>query len=229
MEFIITTIITVVITIILKLIFDYNMKVLKNIGKDEELDEIAKKYPSNIEMCKSYLKMLENEKVKIEENKDSEASLYIAVTDKISIANISNTYTRIQTIAHECLHSIQDRKMLMFNFVFSNIYIIYFLGICVLGILNLLPNKMLFLNIFLIFSFAYYIVRAYLENDAMIKARYLAKEYIEKNNYSTEQEGSKLVEGFDKINRIGIKCINYNLFLGIVIKLIVFYIICIIR
>ena len=229
MEFIITTIITVVITVILKFIFDYNMKILKNIGKDEELDEFAKKYPSNIEMCKSYLKMLGNEKVKIEENKDSEASLYIAVTDKISIANISNTYTRIQTIAHECLHSIQDRKMLMFNFVFSNIYIIYFLGICVLGILNLLPNKMLFLNIFLIFSFAYYIVRAYLENDAMIKARYLAKEYIEKNNYSTEQEGSKLVEGFDKINRIGIKYINYNLFLGIVIKLIVFYIICIIR
>ena len=229
MEFIITTIITVVITVILKFIFDYNMKILKNIGKDEELDEIAKKYPSNIEMCKSYLKMLGNEKVKIEENKDSEASLYIAVTDKISIANISNTYTRIQTIAHECLHSIQDRKMLMFNFVFSNIYIIYFLGICALGILNLIPNKMLFLNIFLIFSFAYYIVRAYLENDAMIKARYLAKEYIEKNNYSTEQEGSKLVEGFDKINRIGIKCINYNLFLGIMIKLIVFSIICIIR
>lgn len=229
MEFIITTIITVVITVILKFIFDYNMKVLKNIGKDEELDEIAKKYPSNIEMCKSYLKMLGNEKVKIEENKDSEASLYIAVTDKISIANISNTYTRIQTIAHECLHSIQDRKMLMFNFIFSNIYIIYFLAICVLGVLNLLPNKMLFLNIFLIFSFTYYIVRAFLENDAMIKARYLAKEYIEKNNYSTEQEGSKLVEGFDKINRIGIKCINYNLFLGIMIKLIVFSIICIIR
>lgn len=229
MEFIITTIITVVITVILKFIFDYNMKVLKNIGKDEELDKIAKKYPSNIEMCKSYLKKLGNEKVKIEENKDSEASLYIAITDKISIANISNTYTRIQTIAHECLHSIQDRKILMFNFIFSNIYIIYFLAICVLGILNLLPAKMLFLNIFLVFSFANYMVRAYLENDAMIKARYLAKEYIDKNDYSTEQEKSKLVDGFDKINKVGIKCINYNLFLGIMVKLIIFSIICIIR
>ena len=229
MEFIITTIITVVVTVILKFIFDYNMKILKNIGKDEELDEIAKKYPSNIEMCKSYLKMLGNEKVKIEENKDSEASLYIAVTDKISIANISNTYTRIQTIAHECLHSIQDRKMLIFNFLFSNIYLIFFLTICVLSILNLLPNKMLFLNIFLIFSFAYYIVRAYLENDAMIKARYLAKEYLQDKNISSKDEIDKLVAGFDKINNIGIRCINYNLFLGVMIKVLVFLAICIIR
>ena len=229
MEFIITTIISIVITAILKCIFDYNIKLLKNIGKDEELDEIANKFPSNVEMCKDYLKMLENENVKIEENKNSEASLYIAVTDKISIANISNTYTRIQTIAHECLHSIQDRKMLIFNFIFSNIYLLYFFTICILAGINLLPNKMLFLNVFLIFSFAYYIVRTYLENDAMIKARYLAKEYIDMNNYSTEQEKFKLIKGFDKINSIGIKCTNYNLFLGIMVKLMVFSIICIIK
>ena len=51
--------------------------------------------------------------MKVEENGDNEASLYIAVTNKILIANISNTYTRIQTIAHECLHSIQNKKIIM--------------------------------------------------------------------------------------------------------------------
>ena len=152
MEFIIITIITLILTIILKFIFDYNMKILRKIGKDDELDEIAKKYPSNIEMCKDYLKILKNEKVKIEENKESEASLYIAITDKISIANISNTYTRIQTIAHECLHSIQERKILLFNFVFSNIFIIYYFVICVLALFQLLPNKLMFLSIFLTFN-----------------------------------------------------------------------------
>ena len=180
-------------------------------------------------MCKEYLKKLKNEKVEIEENKESEASLYIAISDKISIANISNTYTRIQTIAHECLHSVQKRKILLFNFAFSNIYIIYYISICLLAILKILPYKMMFLNIFLVLSLVYYMVRIYLENDAMIKARYLAKEYMEEKKISSEQEILKLVSGFDKINEIGIKCINYNFFLGIMLKLLIFSIICYIR
>ena len=152
MEFIITTIILILLTIVLKFIFNYNIKKLKKIGEDEELDKIASKYPSNIEICKSYLKKLNNENVKIEENQQSEASLYIAVTNKISIANIQKTYTRLQTIAHECLHSVQDRKLLIFNFVFSNIYLLYFITICILAFFKILPYKMMFLNILFLFS-----------------------------------------------------------------------------
>lgn len=229
MEFIIITIISVILVVILKFIFDYNMKVLKNIGDDQELDKLASKYPSNIDICKTYLKKLNNETVEIEENKDSEASLYIAITNKISIANIQKTYTRIQTIAHECLHSIQDRKLLLFNFVFSNIYLLYFAAICILAIFKILPYKMMFLSVLLLFSLVYYMVRMYLENDAMIKAKYLAKEYMEEKKISTKEEIQKIVDGFDKINNIGIKCINYNMFLNIIIKILIFCVICIIR
>lgn len=229
MEFIVIVIITLILVFALKIVFDYNMKKIKDIGKDDELDELAKKYPSNIEICKEYLKKLKNEKVKIEENKNSEASLYIAITDKISIANIENTYTRIQTIAHECLHSVQDRKILLFNFIFSNIYILFYLVICVLVLLKWLPNKMLFLNIFLLFSLVYYMVRVYLENDAMIKARFLAKEYLEEKKISSKEEIDKIVAGFDKINSVGIKCVNYHLFLGIMVKVLIFSVICFIR
>ena len=228
MEFIIIAIIMLLLIITLKIVFEYNVKELKKIGEDKELDEIAKKYPSNIEMCKAYLKKLNNKKVKIEENEDTEASLYIAITDKISIANIQSTYTRIQTIAHECLHSIQDRKLLLFNFWFSNIYLIYFilsLGLCAFCS----QYQQIFFNILLLFSFVYYMVRAYLENDAMIKARYLAKEYIEEIQISDKEEVRKLVTGFDKINKMGIKCVNYNLFLGVMIRLLIVCIICIIR
>ncbi|MCI8411769.1 MAG: hypothetical protein HFJ40_04980 [Clostridia bacterium] len=228
MEFIIIAVISLILVILLKYIFDYNMKKIKNIGEDKELDELTKKYPSNLEMCRDYLKKLKNEKVKIEENEDSETSLYIAITDKISIANVRGSYTRIQTIAHECLHSIQDRKILMFNFIFSNIYLLYFFVICILELLKKLPNKMMFLNILVILSLVYYVVRVYLENDAMIKARYLAKEYMEEKKISTPQEIAKIVSGFDKINDVGIKCINYNLFLGIMMRILVFSIICII-
>ena len=193
MEFVIVIIIALVITIILKYIFDYKMKELKHIGDDEELDNLAKAYPSNIDMCQDYLKKLGNESVKIEENEGAEASLYIAITDKILIADIQKSYTRIQTIAHECLHSVQSRKLLLFNFAFSNVYLIYFVAICTLLVFKALPYKMMFMVIFLILSMVYYLVRVFLENDAMIKARYLAKEYMVEKKISSKEEIEKLV------------------------------------
>ena len=229
MELIIIAILTIILVIILGYLFNYNMKKIKRIADDRELDELARKYPGNIELCKAYLEKLGNNTVEIEENKESEASLYIAITNKISIANIAHTYTRIQTIAHECLHSIQDRKILIFNFIFSNIYLLYFIIICIAAIFKVLPNELMFLNIYLLLSMVYYMVRVYLENDAMLKARYLAKEYMEEQKISTNVEIDKLVNGFDKINNIGIKCINYNFFLNIMIKLLTFILICVIR
>lgn len=228
MEFIIIGIIILISKILLQYIFDYSRKQLEHIGEDKELDELAKAYPSNLEMCKEYLKKLKNEKVKIEENKGAEANLYIAVTDKILIANIQNSYTRIQTIAHECLHSVQNRKLLLFNFIFSNIYLIYFIVVCALLIFRVLPYKMMFLVIFLILSMIYYMVRVYLENDAMIKARYLAKEYLEEKKISSPKEIEKLVAGFDKINSMGIKCINYHFFMEIMMKAFILTTLCLI-
>lgn len=230
MELIIIAIIALILIILLGYMFEYNMKRIKRLAdEDKDLDEISKKYPSNVELCKWYLKRLKNESVKIEEDKNSESSLYIAISNKILIANISKSYTRIQTIAHECLHSVQDKKLLIFNFVFSNIYLLYFAVTCILAILQVLPSELMFLNIFLILSLVYYMVRIYLENDAMIKAKYLAKEYLEEEKISSGDEVKKLVKGFDKINNIGIKVTNYKFFLNIMIKLLILVIICIIR
>lgn len=228
MEFIIIGILAFISTLVLQHVFDYHKKELKTIGEDNELDALAKSYPTNIEMCKEYLKKLKNEKVKIEEDKNAEASLYIAVLDKILIANIQKSYTRIQTIAHECLHSIQSRKILLFNFIFSNIYLLYFVAICALLVFKVLPNKMMFLTIFLLLSIMYYAVRIYLENDAMIKARYLAKEYMQEKKISTPEEIEKLVAGFDKINDVGIKCVNYRFFMEIMLKLFILATLCLI-
>ena len=126
-----------------------NIKELEKIALNSELNEIAKKYPKNIEICKSLLEKLGNKTTQIEENENSESTLYIAIQDKILIGNTHESFTRIQTIAHECLHSIQDRKMLFFNFIYSNIYLIYFAIICILIIIKKLPNEMLYSNIFL--------------------------------------------------------------------------------
>ena len=229
MEYIILLIIIVLVGLVLRYIFDVNMKKIKEIGTDTELDELTKKYPDNIDICREYLKMLGNEDVNIEEDKNSNSTLYLVMSNKIFIANLRESYTRIQTIAHECLHSIQSKKMLWFNFIFSNIYIIYFVVICILGILKLLPFKMMFLSILLVMGLVFYSVRVYLENDAMIKARFLAKEYMQNKAISTKQEIDRIVAKFDKLNEVGIKCINYKFLNNVLIKCAILLIIFTIR
>lgn len=225
MEFIVLLIIMILIYIVLRFMFDVNIKELKRIGEDRELDELTQKYPENIEMCKWYLKKLNNENVKIEEDKNSNATLYLVTSNKIFIANLKNSYTRIQTIAHECLHSIQSKKLLWFNFIFSNIYLVYFIAICILGVLNLLPIKMTFMAIFVLFSLVYYAVRTYLENDAMIKARFLAKEYMQEKAISTQEEIDKIIAQYDCLNDIGIKCTNFKFLSNILLKVIILIVI----
>ena len=222
MEILIILLICILSLLILDIIFKINIKNIKQIGENKELDELTGKYPSNIDVCKSILEMVNNKTVKIEENKDSNTSLYIAILNKISIANVRGSFTRIQTIAHECLHSIQDRNILLFNFWFSNIYLIYFVIISLFALLGKLPNKMMFLTILIIFGFIYYFTRSYLENDAMIKARFLAKEYMEKQNISSKEEIFKIIKEYDKLNNIGIKCVNYKLYFYVCIKIIIF-------
>ena len=199
-----------------------NIKKMKEIATNEKLNKLTEKYPSNIEICKELLENVDNKNVKIEENVNSEATLYIAISNKILIGNMHNSFTRIQTIAHECLHSIQDRKLLIFNFVFSNIYFLYYIICCILIILKYLPNELLFLNIFLILSFIYYTIRIFLENDAMIKAEYLSKQYLEEKNISNKIEIKEIVKGFKDLNKEIIKSTNVNLFTKIMTKVVIF-------
>jgi len=228
MEAIILIVISVILAVVLRIIFNVNLKEVKEIGMEENLNKLSEKYPSNIDICKDVLKKLKNEDVKIEEDKESNTTLYIAMTNKIFIADTKNSYTRIQTMAHECLHSVQDKKILMFNFVFSNIYMLYYAIIILLTVFKVINNSLLYLSIFLLLSMTYYVVRIFLENDAMIKAKYLAKEYMEEKNISTKEEIEKIVDGFDRLNNAGIKAINYQFFLEILIKVIIFSIVALI-
>lgn len=225
MEFIVLLIIVIVVYLILRFIFDFNVKKIKELGEDKELDKLTQKYPENVEICKWYLKKLKNKNVKIEEDKNSNATLYLVMSNKIFIANLKESYTRIQTIAHECLHSIQSKKLLWFNFIFSNVYLVYFEVICILALLKILPMKMTFFSIFIVFSLVYYAVRTYLENDAMIKARFLAKEYMQEKAISTREEIDKIVNKYDELNDIGIRCSNFKFLSGILIKVIILIVI----
>lgn len=221
MEFIIILVVLTLIYIFLKIVFSVKIKKIKQFEKDEYLDKVVSKYPENTQICEEILKKVNNNTVKIEEDPNANTTLYLVMSNKIFIANLNKSYTRIQTIAHECLHSIQDKKILWSNFIFSNIYLIYFVIIAVLGILKILPYKMLFLAIFLVLGLVYYSIRTYLENDAMIKARFLAKEYMEEKGISSKDEIESLVKKYDELNDIGIKFINFKFFEGIIIKAVI--------
>lgn len=230
MEFFIIIFLLIITIIVIKFIYKINIIEIKQIGENnQDLDEIVKRYPSNIEICKKILKKLNNEKVKIQEDKEANNCLYIAVSDKIIIANMRESFTRIQTIAHECLHSVQDRRILLFNYVFSVGYLAFFYILIILGLFNFLPSKILFLCVFIFLSFIYYFVRSYLEDDAMIKARFLAKEYMEELNISNQNETDKIIKEYDKLNYLGIKATNYSLLLNSIARMIILCIIFIIR
>lgn len=227
MEYLIILLILIIITILLGFILNMNQKKMKQMAENEKLDDLVKRFPENIEICKFMLKKLKNEKVKIEESKENKTNLYIAISDKIVIANIKDTYTRIQTIAHECLHSIQNRKLLLFNFIYSNFYILYFIVVTVLRIFKVIQNDMLQIAILSILGGVYYFVRGYLETDAMIKARYLAKEYLEENALCTESEKAELIAQYDKINTLGIPLSNFSLLFHTYIKIVIYSILAI--
>ena len=229
MEYLIIIILCIVAILILKVGMNIKLKdikQIKNIGSNEELTEISNKFPENKQICKDILKILENEDVEIEETKDekSQTSLYLVMQNKILIANIKDTFTRVQTIAHECIHSIQSKTLLKFNFIFSNFNNIYFLIICILALFNIVKVEVLNIllaGLFLV-QFIWFIVRSFLETDAMTRAEYVSKEYIEKANTVSKEEASILVNQYKEINKIGIKLYNFVLACQAVVKIIVY-------
>lgn len=201
-------------------VMQVDLKKIKEIAENESLDKIADKYPENRIICEDILKKVNNDQVIIEEDQEANTTMYLAIPNKIKIANLKGNYTRIQTIAHECLHSIQNRRLLVANVVVSNLYLLFFIITFVVSCIPQVQGKQVLWCVLALLGLSYYMIRAYLENDAMIKARYLAKEYMEEKKCSTDEEIGLLVNQYDKLNDLGIRCVNFQLFSGVMIKVI---------
>ena len=216
MEYIVVILISIISLIVLKFAFEIkikNINKIKKIGNDKKLNDIANNLPSNQKICEEILKMLGNNSVKINvvEDKNKSLTYYSVISNSIIITNIKDTFTRVQTIAHECLHSIQNRRLLLFNFIFSNIYLIYFVVVCILSILKIIEFSTLQIFIVFLMGMIFYFVRSYLETDAMTKAKYLSKDYMEKVELCTQEEKNKLLKEYESINKIGIPFVIDNL------------------
>lgn len=225
MEYVCLIIILIVTIIILKIGLNIRIKDLKKIKQmaySEDNNKLTKDFPTNKQICREILEMLNNSEVTIEDTQDekSKTSLYLVMQNKIIIANIDNTFTRIQTIAHECIHSMQNKVMLKFNFVISNINMIYFLIISILTLLGKIsePMQKILLTVLLALQFIFFVVRNSLEIDAMTRAENLSKEYISQENILSKENEERLMSKYKELNKIGIKTYTFMLTIKMIIK-----------
>lgn len=207
MESLIIFILVVITIVILKIMLGSNKKIIMQIANNEKLNNIVQKLPDNINICKDILKKLNNEKVKIEEQENTNCFYFIA-TDKIILNKDKKYFTRVQTIAHECIHSTQNKKILWFNYIFANLLNIFWLITMILTIAGVITQYALFSASILICIIIFYVIRSYLEIEAMTKAKYIAKEYLEENRV---KETDEIVEEYEKLNDVGIKYTCYKL------------------
>ena len=232
-------IILLIFLILLKVGFDIkinDIKRMKEIGYDKKLNSITNKLPNNFSICKDMLEILNNKDTKIEESQEQKntTSLYLIMQNKIVIANINKTFTRIQTIAHECIHSLQNKTIQRFNFIISNINILFFTITIILILAKAIHNETIFYTIiiaYILLNVLQLFIRIHLELDAMIKAKYLAKEYIEKSKILNEEEKNTIIKNYTQINDTGIKMYEFMLISKFTIKTIIlcaiFTIICV--
>lgn len=223
----------IMIVCLLSLIFlKFGMNIqLKEILKlkdktNKELDNITSKLPSDEEICQEILtKLGNNSNVTIKKDEQGHDCLYLVFNNSILLGKFKADFIRIQTIAHECVHSVQNKLTLWFNYLFSNFYIIYFIIISLLTIFNKINNTNFQIILLLLFGMIQYAVRAYLENEAMSKAPFIAKEYLISKDVSNK-EIDQLLQEYQHINSVGIPFVNYHLILKNLLKVMI-YCICI--
>ena len=204
------------------------MKKIKKLASDEELRKITDRLPENREVCKSILEMLDNRDVVIENDENNTTSLYLVMQNKIVIGNMKCSFVRIQTIAHECIHSVQNKKILKFNYIFSNIYLLYFMIITICAILNFPNNitaKSILLIILIVLSFIYLIVRGLLEVDAITRAPFLARRYMEDVGVLDNKEVELICKNYKELNKIGIPMYVIILAIKIIVKMLIYWIV----
>ena len=150
---------------------------------NEEISPILKKIGDNEVIAKEILNNLNNTHTSVEKNKDDniKASFYNCNLDKIVIKDTKDLedLSRVVHIAHECVHSIQDKKIQKVHFIISNIQILYFLAIFIYFFYN--KNMELRFALLLIQMFVFFcafFIKVVLESDATYRAVLVSLEYL---------------------------------------------------
>lgn len=193
--------------LILAVTLNINLNKIKRITNDDSLDYITKKLPNNGEICEKILSFL-GRNIEIEEDINSKQSLYIVITDKIILGKTKIDSVRVQTIAHECIHSIQNRIILLSNYFLSNIFNVYFIIALIFTVFGIFQSVYLHLYILTILAVVCVVIRNYLETDAMTRAESLAEKYLNTTELEVKEQ-KNLINYYKKINSVGIPLVNF--------------------
>ena len=96
------------------------------------------------------------------------------------------------------------------------------MAVLILTIFGKITHTTSQINILIILGFIYYIIRSYLETDAMIKAEYLAKEYMEETDKLTKEEIEIIIKNYKKVNQKGIQIVNFSLLISVISKVVIY-------
>ncbi|MEG1363904.1 MAG: hypothetical protein RSC92_05695 [Clostridia bacterium] len=141
------------------------------------MDQINNKLDDNITITKDILNLLDNKKTNVVIDEDIKNSYYVFFKDIIYLSNNNNTYKRVCLIAHECIHSIQNKILQKVNFILSNIELIFFVFLFIFLLFssnNNLPIVIAYVTINILSM----VVRFILEAHATIGSVNLSKRYL---------------------------------------------------
>ena len=145
-----------------------------------------------IRLVKEILGFLNNQNTKVQLKKDFNGNYYSHITDTIYISdafsdkkmpkhaqNINKKAAELIVLCHECIHSVQNKKLHILNTILSNLSIILTIICLVIGVLG---KSVFWLEIVTVCVIIVgIIVRVILENGAINGSITLSKELVEKN------------------------------------------------
>ena len=175
----------ILIILIIIALYVLNYKTLKDtkaFASDEELDKLTEVLPSNEEICMDIGEML-GSTCKVELDNKSKSSAYIFFSDKIILSNTKSSqknFSRVLFIAHECVHSVQEKSMHIINFILANISNLYDIFLIVLLLMRKASLELVTVSFIIsILSFYYRII---LETDAVYRSVIYSRKYLESKN-----------------------------------------------
>ena len=150
---------------------------------DDKVSPIVEKLGDNETITNIVLQHVNNYTTKVEKNKDKnqKISFYNVNNDKIVIKDTTDLKdcSRLIQICHECVHSIQDKRILKLHFIFSNINILYFLGTFLYFFYDKRESIRLTLLLIQIFIFIVtFVLKVITESDATYRATIVASDVL---------------------------------------------------
>lgn len=169
--------ILLVLTILLFFVISY-IYFNKNMNDISKKILLKGKLDDNIRICKEMLKMLGNEHTKVEYNNDENSNLsYYNHTKDIVVMKRREDDARVINIAHECIHTIQNRKYLNANKFFSNLQLGYFFTLFIYSILyEKFEIELIFIQLLILLGT--FFAKVVIEGDASYRSIGLAEKFL---------------------------------------------------